>query len=211
MAIGDKKPVLLQEDIGADGGVPPYLHASQHAADGTDPITPAAINAVNKAGDTMDYNSKLKFPLANGKGGAVFALADGVLVQAYADITDDSSNRTGLKLYPDGRAIILNTQDDTSDTYNILHTGNKPSGSYTGNGDATERTIAIGGIGGAVALWSGEWGYGVIYPVGGIIANMNGAKYFGGAEVAYVNGMLTLKSTDNLLNASGVTYYYQVL
>lgn len=165
--------------------------------------------AVNKAGDTMSGALAV-----NGGYGKVVASTESMGV-SYRPTPGDASNYTFIGAFGKAElaqaAQLWRVTDGVQKTYSILHTGNKPSGSYTGNGDATERTIAIGGIGGAVALWSGEWGYGVIYPVGGIMANMNGAKYFGGAEVAYVNGMLTFKSTDNLLNASGITYYYQVL
>lgn len=38
---------------------PPNAHASSHASGGSDPITPASIGAVNKAGDTMTGNLTL--------------------------------------------------------------------------------------------------------------------------------------------------------
>ena len=41
---GDKKPVVMTEDI--DQSVAKKLHAAQHAAGGSDPITPEAIGAV---------------------------------------------------------------------------------------------------------------------------------------------------------------------
>lgn len=47
MAIGDKKPVIMEADIGVEGGVPPYLHASQHSASGADPITLDMIGAAS--------------------------------------------------------------------------------------------------------------------------------------------------------------------
>lgn len=47
MAIGDKKPVIMEADIGVEGGVPPYLHASQHSVSGADPITLDMIGAAS--------------------------------------------------------------------------------------------------------------------------------------------------------------------
>lgn len=172
-------------------------------------------NAVKKSGDTMDYYSKIKFPLTNGKGGAVFALADGVLLQAYADITDDSSNRTGFKAFSDGRVCVVSAIDGMSRTYNILHTGNKPSGSYTGNGDATPRTIEIGGLGDVVAIMSSSGSALVFGGIGALVQSaVSGANRVASSEVKVTNNsncVLTLATTNGIFNASGITYYYQVL
>lgn len=68
----------------------PVKHASRHAANGSDPVTPAAIGAVNRAGDTMDGGLKV--------------------VGGYCDFTGDSNSlllnhlkdgeRHGLVVYP---------------------------------------------------------------------------------------------------------------
>lgn len=47
MAMGEKRAVVMQGDIGVDGGVPSYIHAAQHASDGADPITPEMIGAAS--------------------------------------------------------------------------------------------------------------------------------------------------------------------
>ena len=89
---------------------------------------------------------------------------------------------------------------DKNDSYAnkmVFHTGNKPSGSYTGNGDATDRTIETGGIGEVIIIYSG-----------------NGVEIVtrrDRAEASFANGTLTIASATNTLSASSVTYYYQVL
>lgn len=91
-------------------------------------------------------------------------------------------------------------------TYNILHTGNKPSGSYTGNGSATERSIAmVGAIGHAVLVWSNN-GAIIITRVGGF-----GTKVLDYGACHFEGDYTKIATTDSLLNASGDTYHYQVL
>lgn len=85
----------------------------------------------------------------------------------------------------------------------ILHTGNKPSGTYTGNGSASGRDIDLGNPISKVFLLLSTKGVafvtekGVYKPDGSFFNSMvllNGKFYF---------------STDNeLVNANGETYYY---
>lgn len=93
--------------------------------------------------------------------------------------------------------------------YNILHTGNKPSGSYIGNGDATARTIDTGGIGNIVAItFTGVLAfvgyYGVLYVQNGTVSGLTSDV------INFRNGVLTITSAS-AFNASGATYVYQVL
>lgn len=94
----------------------------------------------------------------------------------------------------------------------LLHTGNKPTGIYTGNGDATARTINTGGVGSTIAIYSASGGIMAIVTAGGSIsssaASMTGIS---GSEAKFVDGVLTLATTNSRLNANGITYTYQVL
>ena len=103
--------------------------------------------------------------------------------------------------YPDGSA-----------SREILHTGNKPSGSYTGNGSATSRTIDVGGIGSVLHV-RGYGNSGIVMPSGAIFVPYTGGApvVFGNSEMAYANGKLTITSTNNAVNRSGETYTYEVL
>ncbi len=97
-----------------------------------------------------------------------------------------------------------------SERHTILHTGNKPSGSYTGNGDATLREIATGGIGSVVVVWS-QNGVAIITATDGAICK-TGTTVTGitAAECSAVNGVIKTATTNELLNANGITYNYQV-
>ena len=167
--------------------------------------------ALNKAGDTM--TGELTF-----RSGAVQAgvLTDDVSMIWRACLPNDWDRR---------RTLILNTRQasgiadalklcslDTGNwvDYPILHTGNKPSGSYTGNGSITSRTISTGGIGNAVVITSNQ-GTAILTFGKGIIIIDNGLSAIANGNAAFSNGTITLATTNAAVNASGVTYTYQVL
>lgn len=93
--------------------------------------------------------------------------------------------------------------------YNVLHTGNKPTGTYTGNGSATSRTIATGGIG--TMLYLRATGYSaIVLESGAIVLKSDGtAQYIPYQQATFKTGKLTLK-TDGILNANGTVVTYTV-
>lgn len=124
-------------------------------------------------------------------------------------LTRDSAEIACLRLF-DGNTLEL--VDLIAGTYkSIFHTGNKPSGGYTGNGSATARTIDTGGIGEAIIIYSG-YGIAIVTRRVTLIADGSGAKAVASSGIgAFSAGTLTLLTTDTVINANGVTYYYQVL
>ena len=95
----------------------------------------------------------------------------------------------------------------------ILHTGNKPSGTYTGNGDATQRNVEIGGIGELLYVTprGSSWLFAIVTRRG-YIAAIDENTLVRGTD-AYLNGDLSLRlmTTSSVLNASGQIYEYQRL
>lgn len=93
----------------------------------------------------------------------------------------------------------------------LLHTGNKPSGTYTGNGDATSRTIATGGIGKCLYI-QGNDSMCFVGAYGGIMMDLasDGVKRLHYNEIHFENGVLTI-TTALKPNLSADDYYYEVL
>lgn len=85
---------------------------------------------------------------------------------------------------------------------------NKPSGTYTGNGDATARTISTGGIGNELLIWNAN-GCAIVTRTGAITINGGTVKGVTYSEAHYLDGVLTLATTNNILNASGTNSYYE--
>lgn len=125
----------------------------------------------------------------------------------------NSDGSYGLWDYQTGR-YLLGIQADGNivmEGNRPLHTGNKPTGSYTGNGDATARTIDTGGIGNAILLWMGN-GNILVGPRGGVGNFYNSAHMlFSKDELKFENGILTIATSNLDVNADGFTVNYQVL
>jgi hypothetical protein len=90
----------------------------------------------------------------------------------------------------------------------LLHSGNKPTGTYTGT--ATERSIPTGGIDHAIIIRT-NGSFSIVSPQGAIIASSSGVTYVDGSTATFANGVLILKTDNASLNANGVSYSYQVL
>lgn len=98
---------------------------------------------------------------------------------------------------------------DATKSYKLFHEGNKPAGVYEGNGDAAERTIAVGGINGILLIYSSSYCGFVGYNGGIFFDYSNGiVKGFGSSEINLRAGVLTIVSADNLVNKLGNIYSY---
>lgn len=123
---------------------------------------------------------------------------------ATVELVDDSGSGllSTLALTPTG--VRYNNSE-------ILHTGNKPEGTYTGNGSSTQRTINTGGIGNTLVFRCGGE-VGLISRYGGVVFNF-GAKetfYFNESEMNFKEGILTLATDSIYVNSSGGIYEYYV-
>lgn len=99
----------------------------------------------------------------------------------------------------------------------FFETKDKPTGYYTGNGNATLREIAVGGVGGVVIIYSnnaGNLNICLVTKIGAVSFSVGGAsketKYMSSA-VFYRDGKLSLATADSSVNSNNVNYYYQVL
>lgn len=90
----------------------------------------------------------------------------------------------------------------------LLHTGNKPTGTYTGNGSATVRAIATGGIGNFICVRRANQSIAFVTQEG-YFAKQSGSVLVG-TDAWVQDGTLSVKTTSALFNESGVTYTYEV-
>ena len=125
----------------------------------------------------------------------------------------DTNNRTAFYLQPEtGEKLerlfrLQKVVNGTSSLYNVYGQHNKPSGSYTGNGSTSARTVQVGGSGDVLLVREGKMCYfvtpeGVTYSTGGA-ANTT-------YTITFIDGVLTIPG-ESSLNTSGKAYYYQVL
>ena len=122
---------------------------------------------------------------------------------AGAFVLRSGANAHKLKGMPDGNLLW--------DEKKLFGEHNKPSGSYTGNGSATSRTIDIGGIGYVLRIINHTyitfvWGRG-----GFTINSADGTiTKYSESELAFKDGVLTLATTNGKVNYNGSIYIYKV-
>lgn len=93
----------------------------------------------------------------------------------------------------------------------IHHTGNKPTGTYTGNGSSATRKIETGGIGNML-LVIGAWGYAaLVFPEGCIYKEGTDLSAANDGIAYFRDGVLTIANTRENFNTNGETYTYYVL
>lgn len=90
----------------------------------------------------------------------------------------------------------------------LLHTGNKPTGTYTGTGET--KTINTGGIGDCAIVWRDD-GFFSILTYGGVINGGNDGAVSCGTGANCKNGNITVAGSDKHYNESGVKYSYRLL
>ena len=122
----------------------------------------------------------------------------------------DANNRTAFYLQPETAGKLerifrlQKVVDGNATYYNVFGEHNKPSGSYTGNDSSGERIVSVGGAGDVLLIRRSATCY---------FISANGYHPADGSTstATFVDGVLTIKSNDDILNNSGVTYYYYVL
>lgn len=94
--------------------------------------------------------------------------------------------------------------------YEILSLYNKPTGSYTGNGSSSKRTIDTGGIGNAAIVRTGDAF--ALVTISGAIGKKGTSNFvINYNEAQFIDGILYLNTTNSAFNTSGATYEYHVI
>ena len=97
--------------------------------------------------------------------------------------------------------------------YKILHEGNKPSGTYMGNGSATERVIDVGGFGNGVIIYGSNKTMSIVCN-GAICRNETSLEALSADNVVIgnltSNVSMTLRTSHVALNQNGVIYTYHL-
>ena len=165
-------------------------------------------NKLDKSGGTVEINSFAGMRVKRNSN----------VDNYYAAIMFANNNGDLCGIASDGAGKLIRMSKNGSEEGVILHTGNKPSGSYTGNGSATERTINIGGVHGSgndglLYVYNQDTGSGALVFSNGAVTfrSDKGIQTLSAEHCYFYNGVLTLKTTDNFLNGSGAKHTYRFL
>lgn len=171
---------------------------------------------------TVEKASSPAYSLRNTSNGrhSYFVMPDGDGSVTIANRVDDA-NRNQLIISPEtstvDNALMLYWVINGSGTvYKVHHAGNKPIGSYSGNGSSTQRTISTGGIGRVLFVWS-SYSFGFVTPAGAMFYRSGNGTSYDSDTIRFSNtatdaeGILVIKGNHANYNSSSYTYYYQVL
>lgn len=124
----------------------------------------------------------------------------------YGASTDDYTTRVIEK----GPGMLLMSVPNAGD-YELLTLYNKPTGSYTGNGSSSKRTIDTGGVGNAAIIRAGD--IFALVTISGAVGKKGTSSPFtlNYNYAQFIDGILYLNTTDSAFNTSGTTYEYQVI
>lgn len=203
-------------------------------------INPVDIGAVKNTGDTMtgslalsgDYIRLLLKDSTKGYAYLEKAKDDNGNVALYNE--RDTNNRSALQLYSEnadeaGLLRLIVKKNGSSSERKVLHTGNIEAlgvskiatGSYSGNGSNSTRTFDTNCPRSNAAIVYAEpdvqgTAYSAIVTPAGVMCvqhnnNQQTPKSYSHNYAKIVNGVLTINTTIDYLNKSGVTYHYIAL
>ena len=175
-----------------------------------DEVAKIAKNAVSKDGGDMIEGAVNVRNADNGYGS--FSKNNSATADYGTQMTDTSKDGKSAKV---SISALLGTFTYTGPDGNIRdvhHEGNKPFGEYNGNGNASPRAIATGGIGRLILVYS-DTRLSFVTPKGSFTINLVGGtfEWIDGEKVNFINGNLNIESTSVAFNGSNTTYYYQVI
>lgn len=169
--------------------------------------TPANIGAVNKAGDMITGPLYFDDWGENGTSKTLFTTHNN---RSHIRHERDENNSIALTLSMEEEALLGINRNGVYNNSTILHTGNKPSGNYTGNGSTSRDPINIGGLGDAIFIRSSQ-GMAIVSSIGAITMTLDGTITGVPSSEAKFDGVLTLNCARLPLNTNGIYYFYQVL
>ena len=94
--------------------------------------------------------------------------------------------------------------------YAIFGEHTKTTGTYKGNGSATAITIDTKSVGSTIMINSGN-GFAFVTPRGALCVSGTSVTSISSSAAKFVDGVLTLATTENTLNKADGNYYWQVL
>lgn len=147
----------------------------------------------------------------NGGYGGIYSNANELLIKARAVAGSDENLRYLALATPPNKdnkeALRLL---DNSNGYNIFGEHNKPTGAYyRGTGDATKRTIDIGGIGELLWIKSAN-ALTFVWDFGGVTIDKSAKAitYHKMSELCFEYGVLTIATTSEAVNSASNVHYY---
>ena len=173
------------------------------------------LEIVNHAGYLpLDGSVAMSSGLTIGNGQARFASNEYIAtINAYKDVNNPQDAYGSMWVHNDGAIshtaeLVRKESGKDAVTYQLFGTHNKPTGSYIGNGDATSRSIEIGGIGNVLLIYTNQKSALILPSCAVFFSNDHVEATW---DLTFRNGVLNMVTTSDYVNGLGTTYNYQVL
>lgn len=206
----------LLDDMGVSGaGGVDYDNAesgleANNMQSAIDEVAEIANNAVSKAGGDMIKGPVNVQTADNGYGSLNKNNTSTADNGTQVIDTDKSGNTAHVDVSAAKDSFTFTGKDGVERT--VLHDGNKPFDSYTGNGSAGTRKISTGGVGRLLMVYCSTH-ISFVTPKGAIVVDLSDGSisWIDNGKVNYLSGDYTTETANAAFNASGITYYLQVI
>lgn len=183
---------------------------AQNMQGAIDELAEGVENSVSKTGESM-IEGTIHIRNANNGYGS-FGKNNSDSADYGTQIIDAASNGKTAKINVNAGLNLLTFVDNEGNIRDIFHEGNKPFGSYAGNGIENERIIDTKGISRLMLVHNQQY-FSFVTPEGALVVNLTtgAVSWIASTKAFFLNGKLTLHTTNSAFNEAGVTYHYQVI
>lgn len=176
-----------------------------------DELAEKVKNCVSKKGNSMIEGGALQVRnVDNGYG--TFSKNNSVAEDYGTQMMDIASDGKTAKVNVSAKLNLMTFVDNAGNIRDVFHEGNKPFGSYVGNGIDNEKNIETKGIGRLILVYNQKH-FSFVTPEGALVVKLatGAVSWIDGAKAYFLNGVLSLHTTNAAFNEVDATYHYQVI
>lgn len=183
---------------------------AQNMQGAIDELAEGVENSVSKTGDSL-IEGELQLRNANNGYGS-FGKNNSDREDYGTQMMDHSVDGRTAKVSVCGAFDTLTYTGNDGQVKNIHHEGNKPFGSYTGDGITNTKIVDTKGIGRLILVYNQHY-FSFVTPEGALVIKLNtgAVSWIEGAKVYFLNGKLEMHTTNAAFNEVDTVYYYQVI
>ena len=172
------------------------------------------INALSDEVDSVKEDIANYLPLTGGK------VSSSDFAPIVINRTSEQADQVGIQFRLQDELLgeisvkkdgNLRFWDADGKSYIIYGEHNKPNGTYTGNGSATQRSIDIGGIGSALQINYSNNCFAIVTATGAYIKDGTTSRNLSLTEVSLTSGKLVMATTDKVINGTEAIHYWRLL
>lgn len=176
-----------------------------------DELAEMVKNSVSKKGNSMIEGGALQVRnVDNGYG--TFSKNNSAAEDYGTQMMDIASDGKTAKVNVSAKLNLMTFVDNAGNIRDVFHEGNKPFGSYVGNGIDNEKNIDTKGIGRLILVYNQKH-FSFVTPEGALVVKLatGAVSWIDGAKAYFLNGVLSLHTTNAAFNEVDATYHYQVI